>query len=154
MVSGLAIAQTPPDKPTARAYYDELKAASGLNPLMTTVCFRDDSPDFFEVIGFSKDFSETMKAKGIKRSPEDARIAAGENLLLSQAYNHGVKLSTILLANDKDDSNSWYDDYKSKGHKFRLVITISPAGRYRRAVYLDNQVAPARESFGKCEPIQ
>ena len=153
VVSGLTFAQTPPDKPTARQYYDELRTVSGLNPLMTVVCFRDDSPDFFEVLGFTKDFPATIKAKGLKPSP-DAEIVTGESLLLSQAYSHGVKTMTSLLANDKDNPDSWYDVYKSKGHKFRLVLTISPSGRYRRAVYVDNKPTAAAGGYGKCEPIK
>jgi hypothetical protein len=151
-VSGLAFAQTASDERTARQYYNEVWAASGLNPLVTTVCFRPGEPDVFEVIGFTKDFPETMKAKGMKPDPVVSNKPR-ENLLLSHTYRHGVKAAENLLAHDELDSNSWFDDYTSKGHKFRLVITLSPAGRYRRAVYVDTNILPAAETSGKCEPI-
>ena len=153
MVSGLAFTQAPPDEPAARQYYDELRAVSGINPLMTSVCFRPGEPEVFEVIGFSRDFAETMKAKGKQLDPA-LKNSAKDNLLISQTYKRGVKTGENLLSKDKGESDSWFQEYTSKGHKFRLVISISPAGRYRRAVYVDNKITATAEGYGKCEPIQ
>jgi hypothetical protein len=155
LLSGLAHAQAnSSDTMTARQYYDELRAAKGLNPLVTTVCFRPDSPYTFEVIGFTKDFPATAKAKGIKWPPKGTQVPeTKEEFLFSQTYIRGVMTGESLLSHDKNQPNSWHEEYVNKGSTFQLVITMSPTGRYRRAVYTDKKPVAAFEKYGKCEPI-
>jgi len=143
------------ENPHARDFYTELKEVNGLNPLVTTVCFRPDSPDAFDVLGFSQDFNATAKAKGIPL-PEQTRkeFRTTENFLFLQTYINGVKTAESLLLHDKDDSNTWYDEGQTDKHTWRLKVSISPSGRIRRAVYMDKEFLPKAEQFGKCELIK
>ena len=155
MFSGIVFAQT--DKPatlTARQYYEELKAASGLNPLFTSVCFRTNSPESFDLLGFTKEFEATAKAKGIPVTPEDRKLYARVDSLVIRIYTKGVQTGEDTLDRDKNNPESWRSEITGKGHTFHLIVTLSPAGRYRRAVYVDGDAKVASEGYGKCEPIQ
>ena len=155
MFSGIAFAQA--DKPetlTARQYYEELKAASGFNPYFTSVCFRPDSPDIFDLLGFTREFEATARAKGIPLTPKERKqFAAGDGLLI-RTYKKGVQTGEDMLDRDKNNPQSWRSEFKGKGYTFHLIVTLSPAGRYRRAVYVDDRSSVTSEGYGKCEPIQ
>jgi hypothetical protein len=154
MFSGLAFTQTNKSEAlTARQYYEELKAASGLNPLFTSVCFRPDSPEVFDLLGFTKEFEATAKERGLPLTPKDRKMFATGDGLLVRTYTKGVQTGEDILTHAKNPQD-WYSDVQGKGHKFRLIVTLSPAGRYRRAAYVDNKMLPAAEVYGRCESIQ
>jgi hypothetical protein len=154
MFSGIAFTQTEkPERLTARQYYEELRAASGLNPYFTSVCFRTNAPESFDLLGFTKEFEATAKAKGIPVTDKDRKLFAKGDGLLVRIYTKGVKTGEDTLDRDKNDPQYWRSDINVKGHTFHLVVTLSPAGRYRRAVYVDDNPAVKSEGYGKCEPI-
>lgn len=74
--------------------------------------------------------------------------------LFITTYKKGVRMGDGLMTHDKDNADDWYGDAQVKGHKIRLVISLSPAGRYRRAVYMDDSTTTDTETYGKCEPIR
>jgi len=155
ILSGIVFAQT--DKPeslTARQYYEELKAASGVPSLMTMVCFRESSSDIFDVIGFTSEFEATAKAKGISLTPKDRKMFSARDGLFVQTYKKGVMTGEDLMTHDKSSPQEWYSGFQSKDHKFHLIVTLSPSGRYRRAVYVDTKALPTSEGYGKCEAIR
>jgi len=41
-----------PEKLTARRYYEELKAAGGVNRFANLVCFRSDDSEIFDLLSF------------------------------------------------------------------------------------------------------
>jgi hypothetical protein len=155
VLSGLAFTQgNNSETLTARQYYEELKVASGINGLATLVCFRPDDSGIFDLLAFTKDVEATAKARGITLTPEDRKMFNRLDSLFITTYKKGVKTGEGLMTHDKDNAEDWYDDRQFEGHKMRLVITLSPAGRYRRAVYVDKSSSPRSETYGKCEPIQ
>lgn len=63
MISGLAFAQTKPETLTARQYYEELKAASGVNKFATLVCFRSDDPKSSILLPSPKKLKQPQRQK-------------------------------------------------------------------------------------------
>lgn len=155
VLSGLAAqTPTPEETMTGRQFYNELKAASGLNPLFTTVCFRPDRPDAFDLIGFTKQFETTARAKGIPLTAKERKAYASLDGLMTQTYVKGIASGEDMLTQDKVNREQWHSYSQVKGHRFHLIVSLSPVGRYRRSVYVDNGFTPSAEGFGKCEPIQ
>lgn len=142
---------------SGRWYYDELRSVNGLNPLMTTVCFPEDLPDTFLILGFTKDFPETVKSKGLKPLPLKRELKGGDDFLIIYAYIKGVETQTLALEHEKHDRTVWYDEYHVKeklgGGTLRDEFRISPAGRFQRRVYDVANPLTSSENYGVCEPI-
>jgi len=89
-------------------YYDELRSVNGLNPLMTTVCFPEDKPEMFLTLGFTNDFPETVKSKGLKPfSPLKPELKGGNDSLIIYTYIKGVETQTLVLEYDRNDRTVW-----------------------------------------------
>jgi hypothetical protein len=145
---------------TARAYFDEIYKAGGLDRMADGyVCFDDDPAlqNFF-IFGKSdtvKDFLQTNGAYAKLSSKEKAELTKG--FLNMRGYNKGVPLS------DEDfyskDHNSWIMDvgYINKKTPFRMGFEISwQTLRYKRSVELLNPDLSLQSEvprYGRCELV-
>jgi hypothetical protein len=152
------------DEAAARRYYKELIDVNGLNPLTTLVCFPESHPDVFMTLGFSKEMTKTARAKGLKVDAEMQKLLdSGEDSLISFAYTKGVRTQTVAFGRDKTDHNLWFAEFDLGDALMKIEMTLSPAGRYRRSVYVrspnaraaatGDYGAPIDDQFGRCEPI-
>ena len=152
---------------SVRRYYNELRAVNGFNPFMTTVCFIDHKEDggghpdntgmddTFFTLGFTKDFLATAKAKSIPLTEKTRKTFEGTDMLMSVSYVRGVKTQEDLFDHDHEDSNSWYTSYDlHDGPRVRVTFSISPSGRFTRAVYVNQQPLAAFKMYGKCESME
>jgi len=145
---------------TARAYFDEIYKAGGLDRMADSyVCFDDDPTlqNFF-IFGKSdtvKDFLQTNGAYAKLSSKEKAGLTKG--FLNMRGYTKGVPLS------DEDfytkDHDSWITDvgYINKKTPFRVRFEISwQTLRYKRSVELlssDLSFQSEVPRYGRCELV-
>jgi len=122
--------------------------------LKSSICFRSDDSEIFDLLAFTKEVEAVAEAKGITMTPADRKMFGRLDSLWIVTYNKGVKVGEGMMTHDKNNTDDWYDDAQTEGHKMRLVVSLSPAGRYRRAVYLDKSSTPRTEGYGKCQPIR
>ena len=139
--------------PSAREYYNELKAANNFSHYKDIyVCFRDDDVPSFVVMGRGSDIIEEMKKVGEAPSKE---ILQAKNFLFVETYYKGVSNKIELFSPVGKDGTDYDIEFKSPIHG-RMVYSISwITGRYRMMLYaLDHsKTLPANEDSGKCELI-
>lgn len=138
---------------SARQYYEDVRAIGGLSGVVTRVCFFDGSPDSFDVFGFSREFKETANTKGVRLEPAETKVSDRDVLLL-QIYDKGIKTGESVLQHDTADQNGWYENLSSKAVAYRLHVTISASGQYRRIVTVNDKLVPGEDRYGRCEPIR
>lgn len=139
---------------TARDYYNELWSVQGLNSLATFVCFPDDQPETFFIMGRSSEFEATLKAKG---KPIDSTFqkllkqAKGDHeLLYWQGFHKGVASDASMLERGRTASE-WSSGTSIDGLKVVVRITW-PTLRYRLEISVKNKPGEF-DAYGTCEPI-
>jgi hypothetical protein len=154
---GYALA-TPAQTPTARDYFNELKAANTFNHYKDEyVCWRDDDVPTFAVIAKGSDVIGFMEKAGNTAAAKE--LAPAKDSLFVQTYYKGVGSEEYIYDPVKKDTTDQNQDYSVsfKGpFPGKMVYSINWAtGRYLLRVYMfqKSKTLPATEGAGKCELI-
>ena len=152
----LAIAATPE---TGRDYYNELLNVQGLNPLATFVCFPDDQPETFFIMGRSSQFEATLKAKGRPIDPAFQKTLKqakrNHELLYWQGFHKGVASDASMLERGASASEWSVTSNEVGGEKATVKVTVRitwPTLRYRLEISFKDKPGEF-DAYGQCEPI-
>jgi hypothetical protein len=144
---------------TARDYYNELLSVQGLNPLATFVCFPNDQPETFFIMGRSSQFEATLKAKGKPIDPafqKTLKHAKGNHeLLYWQGFHKGVASDASMLERG-GTASEWhviFNEFGGEKVSGNVAVRITwPTLRYRLVISFKNKPGEVN-AYGQCEPI-
>jgi hypothetical protein len=141
-------------QPTAREYYEELKAANAFNHYMDEyVCFRDDDVPSFFVMSKADAMIERMRKAGDTPGKE---LMEAKDFLFVKNFHKGVHVGEPELYQPVGTEGTDFDIEFMKPFHGRMLYTFNwLTVRYRMQLYeLDHsKTLPAFEGSGKCELI-
>jgi S1-C subfamily serine protease len=153
-------AQTPGrDAPSARGYYNELKAKHALNRRMdVSVCFTGDRGEdtFFTVMARGSDILDQMLKDG--ETPSEDMLSRKDTLIV-ETFNKGVSNGSNSF-NPTGTHGIDYDiEFLQPFHGKRSYSVNWATGRYWMRTYdiAKSETQPAYQESGKCEfihPVQ
>jgi hypothetical protein len=158
-LASLALCAATAAPQTARDYYNELLSVQGLNPLATFVCFPDEQPETFFIMGRSSEFEASLKAKGKAVDPAFQKIlkqAKGSHeLLYWQGFHKGIASDATMLERGANASE-WGVTFNELGGQkitgvMKVRITWSTL-RYKLVISVKGTPGEG-EWYGRCEPI-
>lgn len=147
---------------TDKELFVELRDAGGVHPLAQLVCFpaaEQKLDTTFTLVGFSKDFASSLRAKGKPVPKEFLDAEKGsekDRFILQWPFHNGVEMQRepeLLQAVVGSKGHMWSaeDSTKLKPKRLTLRMVFSATGRYSRDVLLDDVLATSVP--GRCEPI-
>jgi hypothetical protein len=138
--------------PTAREYYEELKASGAIKPMWKYACFEDNDQPSFKLMS---------RVGDLKASAESGDTAAiqtmqgRENDLVFLPYNKGIEAGLQFFYYQRSEQNSYTEEITTP-FKGKMTYTFNWSTlRFRLFVISSGKhVPPPLEITGKCEVIR
>ncbi len=111
----------------------------------------------FYAMGFTKEFEETLRSRGIEMPPKDKKIFGHSDILFVVPYKQGIALPSRMYDRSRDVFNKWilhFDHVGSKKLVGDMTLTFEPATmKFRETVDIPSG-STIKEIYGHCENIQ
>ena len=122
LLGGLSLGAVATTPRSAHDYYRELLGVQGLNPLATFVCFPEDQPETFFLMGRSSQFLASLKAAHKHIDPKTKasfeKLVGSHEVLYWQGFHNGVGVDASLLPRG-DTPNEWVLKFDHLGRATR-----------------------------------